>query len=626
MARAVEGVFHEGGHLAVQAGTGLGKTFAYLIPAVRFALREKKKVVVSTRTINLQQQIFNKDIPFLQQTLGKEYPFTAVLAKGRGNYLCLSKMQYLRTLDRGLFTSREEVQELAELQRLVSGRMLNTGDREELPFRVSTEVWSQINAEGESCLRRACGYTDACYYYAARRAQAKADILVVNHALFFADLAIRKGSDFSVDNSVLEDYDAVIFDEAHNLEDVATDFFSRAINLGRVRKVGAFILNSFREGGLLHDPGRPEVLSSLDALIQKANSSASDLFSQFSVTERMTSKRDKEAEILEGDLEALVDNLAGLTGTAPSEEANALLSLLHGGVEGILGDLRFIAQQLGEDAYAYWVEHAQTAASFKAAPISMEDDLRDNLFRRVSIVVLASATLSSVLLRRIGLEKCRLLRLESPFDYANNALLYLPPDSKDPRSPDFDEYTARKLLEIVEITEGRALVLFTSYRSMNTVYDRLTEVNGGRYTLLKQGSLPQSELMRSFREGIRSVLFAVASYWEGVDIPGEALSCVVLVKLPFAVPTEPIVQARLEQIELGGNDSFHSYSLPQAVLRLKQGFGRLIRSAQDKGVVVVLDRRISTRQYGRAFLKELPPARITDSLDDVRALFGVKRF
>jgi len=622
MARAVEGALTSKKHLVVQAGTGLGKTFAYLLPALIYALKERKRVVVSTKTISLQEQIFKKDIPFLQKALGNKYPFVAVLAKGRSNFICQRKMSYLRELDRGILTSRDEVDELRNLQELVLNNKLLVGDREELPFNPRTELWMQICGEGDACVRRACPHHQTCYYYASRRAQTGADIVVVNHALFFADLAIRKEATSEKDQGVLEDYDAVIFDEAHNIEDVATDFFSRRVNLARIKITGAAITASLKPGALLHNPEAAEQAQLIEGLVHKLNLEASTFFSQFFTAKRLM-KDDVHQNALQTPLMQLAKDLSTLQSGSNTEEQNAFITLLYERIIRINDDLDFILDRRGGDEeFAYWVEISDDEGTLVCAPISMEQDLRENVFRNIDTVVLTSATLSSVLLRRIGLERCDLLRLDSPFDYPSNALLYLPKDAVDPRSESFDDYTADKIREIVQVTQGRALVLFTSYRAMNNVYNKLYDLSVRGYTLLKQGLGTRSEIMQRFKSGPQAVLLAVASYWEGIDVPGEALSCVIVVKLPFSVPTEPIMQARFEHIERQGEDSFRSYSLPQAVLRLKQGFGRLIRTATDKGVVVILDHRIQNRDYGRAFLKELPPAKITDRLEEVKNLLG----
>ena len=328
MARAVESAFANKRHLVVQAGTGLGKTFAYLVPAIMFALKERKRVVVSTKTINLQEQIFKKDIPFLQQALGNKFPFVAVLAKGRSNFLCRRKMDYLRELDRGVLTSREQVDELRQLQDLVSSNRLMIGDREEIPFSPRNDLWQQVCGEGEACLRRACPYFETCYYYASRRAQIRADLVVVNHALFFADLAIRKEAGAENEQGVLEDYDVVIFDEAHNIEDVATDFFSRKVGLARVKVTGAAILASFKKGGALHRSEVSEAVQLVEGLIHKLNLEAGLFFSQFTQSKRLY-EADKYDNVLKEPLLHLAKDLTTLQGGDNTEEQNAYLTLLH---------------------------------------------------------------------------------------------------------------------------------------------------------------------------------------------------------------------------------------------------------------------------------------------------------
>ena len=622
MAVAVEEAMAESCHLAVQAGTGLGKTFAYLVPAIRFALTHKKRVVVSTRTLSLQEQLMQKDIPFLKRALGREYPFIAVVAKGRSNYVCRFKMQRLEGFDRGLFTSLEEVESLRELRMAVSSGGIDTGDREELG-RLGAQVWTFVSGDGESCLRRHCPFFSSCFYYTARRMQAKADLVIVNHALFFSDLAIRMESDFETDQTVLEDYDALVFDEAHNLEDVATDFLGREVDPGRIKRVTSYLAASFREGGLAYKPERESFAAQLEAVGQKATSAASSFFSQFLETRRLFPGTIVGVEELDQCLDELRATLISLTGTGINEEETAVFSGLHLSAASLLGDFRHVVSLALPD-HAYWAEVGSGRVALRSAPISLEDKLKGSIFDRVGSVIMTSATLSSALLRRVGVQDCPLLRLESPFDYRSNCLLYLPDDAMVPTSQDFDDYTSRKVLEIAGESRGRALVLFTSYRAMNAVYELVSQRCNGEYTVLRQGEMTQRELVRRFLDATQPILMAVASYWEGVDIPGEDLSAVIIAKLPFAVPTEPITEARFEKIREREGDPFHEYSLPQAALRLKQGFGRLIRSQDDRGVVAILDKRIQTRHYGRRFIRDLPPARIVTSLDDVAHFFTVK--
>lgn len=621
MARAVDDALRSKHTLVAQAGTGLGKTFAYLVPAVLFALRENKRVVVSTRTIGLQEQIFKKDIPFLQSALGPEHAFLAVLAKGRNNFLCRRKMDSLRSFDRGILTESRQVDELREMQRAVVEKKLKVGDREELPFQPSGELWPLVSGDGDACLRRMCPYIDICYYYASRRAQSKANIIVVNHALFFADIAIRKDPNFSAEQAVLEDYAAVVFDEAHHLEDVATDFFSIRVSLPRLRSTTNTVTSSLKPGGMLYSPQHSARLASLESAVQRLLSEAAKLFATLGAPRRLY-LQDVVDNTVQGPLQDFMATVAELQGGDNSEEQDAFIALLRERLMRINNDLTFVlARQGGEEKFAYWIEALQSEVALVAAPVSLQDDLREHVFARIEAVILASATLSSRLLRRIGVDKCHVLKIDSPFDYANHALLYLPRNAMEPsESQQYDEYVAEKVREIVAVTNGRALVLFTSYRSMNNVSALLSDLKEQGFTLLKQGEEARGAIMHKFKTGHKTLLLAVSSYWEGIDVPGEALSCVILVKLPFGVPTEPIVQARCEALVRQGESPFYAYSLPQAVLRLKQGFGRLIRTAADKGVVAVLDDRLQKKAYGKAFLRELPPARVTHSLEDIRRL------
>ncbi len=322
-------------------------------------------------------------------------------------------------------------------------------------------------------------------------------------------------------------------------------------------------------------------------------------------------------------MQLLAETIVELKGGENSDEQDAHIAMLAERIGRIDRDLEFILSRPEGDKFAYWVEAGSSDPALVAAPVSLFEDLREHVFRRIDTVILTSATLSSRLMKRIGVEKCHALKIDSPFDYARRALLYLPKNAMEPsESPIYDTYAAQQIEEIVAVTEGRALVLFTSYRAMHNVYERLSALKERGYVLLKQGDDSHGVTLQKFKTGHRTVLLAVASYWEGIDVPGEALSCVVVVRLPFNVPTEPIVQARCEALERLGGSSFYDYSLPQAVLRLKQGFGRLIRTVDDKGVVAILDDRLQKKSYGKVFLRELPPARLTHDLDDVRQLLS----
>ncbi|MBS3937332.1 MAG: ATP-dependent DNA helicase [Peptococcaceae bacterium] len=622
MAKAVADALQSKHVLVAQAGTGLGKTFAYLVPAIMFALRENKRVVISTRTISLQEQVFKKDIPFLQRALAPEYVFVAVLAKGRGNFLCRRKMDSLRSYDRGILTEKAHVDELREIQRMVLTKSLKVGDREETGTRIATELWPLVSGDGDACIRRQCPYVDSCYYYVARRAQAKANVIVVNHALFFADTAIRKEADFTAEKAVLEDYAAVVFDEAHNLEDVATDFFSYRVSQPRVRLATTAVLGSFRPLGVLNSVAHGGILATIESAAQRLMSEAGLFFAALGEPRRLNTK-DPIENTMKKPLQNLAETIVELKGGDNSDEQDAHIAMLVERMGRIDRDLEFILSQQEGDKFAYWVEAGSSDQALVAAPVSLVEDLREHLIRRVDTVILTSATLSSRLVKRLGVETCQLLNINSPFDYARRALLYLPKNAMEPsESPLYDAYAAQQIEEIVAVTEGRALVLFTSYRAMHNVYERLSTLKEKGYVLLKQGDDSHGVTLQKFRTGHMTVLLAVASYWEGIDVPGAALSCVVVVRLPFSVPTEPIVQARCEALERLGGSSFYDYSLPQAVLRLKQGFGRLIRTVDDKGVVAILDDRLQKKSYGKAFLRELPPARVTHDLDDVRQLLS----
>lgn len=627
MAETIHGSLEQKRHTAIQAGTGLGKTFSYLIPAILSAVENKTRIVVSTGTINLQAQIVKKDIPALKQVFAGVCDFDAVLVKGRGNYLCRRKVEGLQGTQLQLLPSVGDDQWQRFLDWYEAGGA-KQGDMDELPFRPHGEMWAEVNSEQDLCLRKECRfYPNECYFYCARSKQKEAQILITNHALFFADLAVRRAQGFQSEPAVLESYDAVIFDEAQSVEDVATEFYSAEVSLPRIRHLLHSIRAALRPGGSLQWTDEPsyERFEALGQnLIEKAERFFYDLTDQFEGTVRL-----REPGLVDDtfspELTYLGEQLKALAVAAQTEEQRTTITALGARAHGLGSDLQSICQLAGGEKYAYWLEinaDQPDRSRLASAPISLAADLKESLFDRVP-VAMTSATLSSELLKRIGFVSAEMLRLESPFDYPNQALLYVATDGPEPKESEaFDEFTAQRVLELVQLSRGRAFVLFTSYRAMKAAYDQAVPLlQAWGYTPMMQGEMRRDELLKAFKEHGHATLFAVASFWEGVDVVGDALSLVILVKLPFAVPTEPIIQARMEALEKDGQDPFNAYTLPHAVLRLKQGFGRLIRSKTDRGVIAILDKRVLTKAYGRTFLRALPPARPTRMLTDVKRFF-----
>ncbi|MEP6635129.1 MAG: helicase C-terminal domain-containing protein [Acidobacteriota bacterium] len=621
MAQAVMSAFEDRHHLIVEAGTGTGKTLAYLVPAVAAALGGRGRVIISTGTKNLQEQLMEKDIPFLQGVLPKK--FTAACMKGRNNYVCLQRLA--RAESAPVLEGLNEVDYFEEVAHWAT--QSGTGDRAELANLPETlSFWRHIDARSETCIGQKCTDFDPCFITRMRNRALDADIVVVNHHLFFADLALRN----SAYGSVLPDYSAVILDEAHLIEDVASEYFGAQISSYQVedlvRDIGALSLEDAAADR--------EVTKSSSRLQQFADNfwmgfrEGRGTEGRFPINPQIFAVRNSEGGFTStplGDLYlALEGALARLETTldALKDKSTEVENLVRR-LRQSRFDLQFIVT--GTDKkFVYWTERRGRGLFLRASPIDVSGLLEDKLFGEVETVVLTSATLSSAgnfsfIRERLGLDKAKDLIAESTFDYQSQALLYLPPKMPDPRSPEWAEAAAAEVIKIVNATDGRAFVLSTSLAGMQSLYDRvMPELD---YPCFIQGSAAKGRLLARFRETPNAVLFATSSFWQGVDVRGEQLSCVIIDKLPFAVPTDPIVAARQRYIEDEGGSSFFEYSVPQAIISLKQGLGRLIRSTTDRGVLAVLDPRLRTKAYGRTFLQSLPPCRVTSRIEELARIF-----
>lgn len=622
MARAVMRAFEEKRHLIVEAGTGTGKTLAYLVPAIAAALGGNGRVIVSTGTKNLQEQLMEKDIPFLQNVLPK--PFSATYMKGRSNYLCLNRLA--RAQSAPVLEGLDEVDYFEEVCHW--SRASEIGDRAELsnlPELLS--FWRHIDARSESCLGQKCPDYDACFITRMRGRAQEADIVVVNHHLFFADLSLRNGHY----GSVLPDYTAVILDEAHLVEEVASEYF------------GAQVSN-YQIDDLIRDLGAlPIDDASVDhELTQSAArmSRFSDNFwmgfregrgedGRYPIIPGTFARRNSDGEMQAtplGELYVALENAiarAETTLDAMKEKTPDVESLIRR-LREIRFELEFIVT--GTDKkFVYWLERRNRGVFLRASPIDVAGLLQDKLFEEVPTVVLTSATLSSggnfsFIRDRLGLDTADDLIASSSFDYQSQAILYLPPRMPDPRDREWTTAATDEVIRILNATEGRAFVLSTSFAGMQALFENVwSEID---YPCLVQGSAPKGQLLKQFRETPNAVLFATASFWQGVDVRGEQLSCVIIDKLPFAVPTDPIVAARQRAIEDSGGSSFYEYSVPQAIISLKQGLGRLIRSTTDRGVLAILDPRLRTKGYGRTFLQSLPPCKVTSRIEDLASILS----
>jgi len=617
MAEAVAEAFCQGGHLVVEAGTGVGKSFAYLIPAILFATEAKEPVVVSTNTISLQEQLIDKDIPFLREALPLD--FTAVLVKGRGNYVCLRRLNMVATSERGLFETRDEVEEFDRI--LEWSKITSDGSLADLLPNPPESIWSMICSESDNCLSSKCEFFGRCFYYRARGKVLGADIIVVNHHLLLSDYVLRK---MNIGITVLPDYQHLIIDEAHNLESIATAHIGREVTNWRVKRLLDGLYRPPRRsghpGGVLVRMGAVEHIP----LVEEARRSAEIFFDLLSkwLDENETMAIEREGflpNLLEEPILKLEELLRDLRKRAKDESEEMEITAFIRRCHKLRDDLDDILS-LGTEGYVYWVERTGRRfanLSLNAAPITVADELREDFFSNMRTIVATSATLAvngsfDFFKGRVGLEDARELLIGSPFDYQKQVTLYLHPDMPDPRDESFLDAATAWIAEYLQITHGKAFVLFTSYSMMKAVFERLDPLlEKMGISAFKQGDgLPRSEMLKLFREDTDSVIFGTASFWEGVDVRGEALSNVIIVKLPFSVPDHPIIQARLEQIEKRGGNPFYDYSLPEAVLRLKQGFGRLIRTKTDRGIVVILDPRVLTKSYGKTFLNSLPRCRV----------------
>jgi ATP-dependent DNA helicase DinG len=652
MAQAIEQALEEKRHLIIEAGTGTGKTLAYLVPVIRSG----KRVIISTGTKNLQEQLFYKDIPFLEQALyrgvsggvdenqiprsarnDKGKRLSVCYMKGRNNYLCRKKLYDLT--DQPVLSGLEEIEQYRAIA--AWEKTTSTGDRAELAeLPEASLLWPKLDARADACIGQKCSQFERCFITEMRRRAMESDIIIVNHHLFFADLAIKLQADGAADAGVLPEAAAVIFDEAHELEDVAANYFGISVSNLRVDELARDIEQSLQQNRMMS--------SSLSGAIGSLRERSQLFFSllppgegrfAFETRREFLEENGDEFLALNHALTRLAGELEGLQ-QKPEEIFNFVRR-----AQEIQVQIAF-AMESDDRNTVFWIErrgrlfspqrHRDTEKTnqgrqnvyVQATPIDVGPILRECLWSKLDCTVLTSATLAvgggfDYIRRRLGLEHARESILPSHFDYASQALLYVPPDLPDPRTPQFAAKAAECIRKLLEITHGRAFVLFTSYAQMNEIYQRL--LGEVEFPLLRQGDAPKTALLEEFRLTPNAVLLATSSFWQGVDVQGEQLSCVIIDRLPFAVPTDPVVAARVKAIDADGGNAFFQYQVPGAVITLKQGFGRLIRSLHDRGLLVLLDNRILKKQYGRVFVESLPNYRKTTEMRVVEGFFAVGR-
>ncbi len=648
MADAVATALRKGRHLVAEAGTGVGKSFAYLVPAILAVaeardemdaqqardleeLRDNKplkKIVVSTHTISLQEQLLHKDLPLLNAVLPLE--FTAVLVKGRRNYVSLRRLDTALGRAGSLFNTEEEMEQLRTLRDW--SKDTTDGSLSDLTFKPSGSVWDEVASDNGNCLGKKCPTYQDCFYYRARRRVYNTQILIVNHALFFSDLALRRAG-----ASILPKYDAVIFDEAHTLEAVAADHLGISVSSGQVQYILNKLYNDRTNKGLLvhHHCGKE----------QRQTLHCSQLADDFfrDIHNWLGEQTEKNGRvhapgIVGNSLSPALEELAAMIrerGSNVKDDAQRLdFVSAYERLQTLAGELEVWRTQAIPES-VYWIEATQSRRGrpqirLDAAPIDVGPVLRKELFEPTHSVIMTSATLAvgrqgsfEFFKSRVGLTQADTIRLGSPFNYRQQVKLILLDDMPDPSQREqFDARCIALMRRYIARTDGRAFVLFTSYDMMRRAASQLTawlsEQNLALYS--QADGLPRHEMLERFKADPRSVLFGADSFWQGVDVPGDALQNVIITKLPFSVPDQPLLQARLEAIRRHGGNPFMDYQVPEAAIKLKQGFGRLIRTQQDRGIVVLLDPRVRTKRYGQILLESLPPCEvIVESAYDAQA-------
>lgn len=616
MAEAVQDAINNSATLIVEAGTGIGKSFAYLVPIAEYALANECTAVISTNTISLQEQLIYKDIPFLENALEKD--FKAVLVKGKHNYLCMRRLNRSNFTQKDLFADEYEIKEFARILRW--SYKTNDGSLSDMQEEPDPKVWDMVSANTETCMGKSCPYKSRCFFQKAREKMSDARILIVNHHLFFSNLAIEKEQ-----KSILPEYAILVFDEAHSIENTATEHLGASLSNSGIKYLMDLLFNPGKEKGFLLTIGDNESMEWVEIIRKNSTvffQNVKKYLESYNQDRESDSLRLTKPNFVENNLNLpltkLSQSLLSAKNCANTKEDEIEIGSFIKKVDSLNNSLDLILNQSLEN-YVYWIEIAKNKISINTAPINIGEILKDSIFSSDGPIILTSATLSiengsfQYFKNRLGIKEAKELKLGSPFDYQNQVRMYIAKNMPLPNNvTEYAMASAERIKRYIELTNGNAFVLFTSYSLMNIVYEELEAFfNEKGMNVLKQGSgIGRTKMLERFKKELGSVLFGVDSFWQGIDVQGQALSNVIITKLPFAVPDNPIIQARIEEIEKRGGDAFLEYNLPEAILKFKQGFGRLIRSKKDTGIIAILDSRIIKKPYGRAFLNSIPECEV----------------
>ena len=673
MAKFIENSMNENKKLIVEAGTGTGKTIAYLLPTLLYAIENNLKVIVSTNTINLQEQLVNKDIPLLKKIINEDFNYQIV--KGRGNYLCKRKLYNIDVTEKETDTEEERTEKNI-IRNLIDWdkNVTRTGDRNELKYEISNSIWEKVNSEVDMCKGVKCPHYSKCHFFKARKNVADATLLIVNHHMFFADLAIRNQTGFYTNYSILPNYDIVVFDEAHNIEDTARNYFTfetSKISFGRLMGniYNRRVVNSSNGGAIVRlmtylneslsseeyekvDELKEDAIAELNVFYDKGIDIFDKLiylFSENNNNREIKIKIDKQKmqsnkafrEVMEinsqfkesyGNLVIRINKFLNTVSNYNLEDKEGFLfefSRYYERLKQYYKKFEFILEGK-EEGYVYWANVTTIRPNVKlyATPFDISDELNDNLFTKMDRMVFTSATLAvdnkfDYYKKIIGLMKENRRKIDerivkSPFDYEKQMKVYIPEDALDPTNIEFLRDLEEFIEGVIKNTKGHCFLLFTSYSALNFLYNQLkSRFSEKEYTLIKQNDFPRHEMIEIFKNSKNPILFGTDSFWEGVDVQGEQLQSVIITKLPFKVPNDPVTEAIIENIRKNGQNPFNDYQVPQAVIKFKQGVGRLIRSKTDSGNIIILDNRIIKKMYGKKFLSALPRNKVVESKSEI---------